>query len=662
LHWAWADVEQENGDYRVINALHDGDERGWAVDAHNQPGGRVALFLAERSFGYRGGTEVRVTLKYRSRYPRHTFGRVRLAFGAIAPHAVAALPEAHSGWYAVGPFPADSGAQAFAQPFGPEGARTLDLAGSFGFGNLQWRHDEKLRDGRLNEVGDGVHATYVAQRVFAPSARRRALSLGSDDGFRLWLDGTEVASRQVERSLKADQDQAAVDYGAGEHLLVLKVANAGGDAGFFCRRLPRAREIDGDMVLALLPSRALTSPRQARLRTAWRIKFSPLYRERLAQVTALQEKLAALDAKTPRTMVMRERPEARATFVLSRGAYDRPDRTRPVERGVPPALGRLPDDAPRNRLGLAQWLVSPDNPLVARVAVNRVWELVFGTGLVRTSEDFGMQGEWPSHPELLDWLAVELRESGWDVQRVLLLLVKSATFRQASRGRPETQARDPDNSWLARFPRRRLPAEAIRDQALYVSHLLVERLGGPSVKPYQPEGLWQEVAMPASNTRLYKRDDGEGLWRRSLYTYWKRACPPPSLMAFDAPTREFCTLRRVTTNTPLQALVLWNDEQFVEAARGLAQRVLGAPGDDACRAAALLQHCTGHRPDAAQVDRVVRALAEYRARYAGAEGDARALIDVGVSPAARELLPTELAAWTMVANACLNLDATLCLD
>jgi hypothetical protein len=358
-------------------------------------------------------------------------------------------------------------------------------------------------------------------------------------------------------------------------------------------------------------------------------------------------------------MVMQELATPRETFLLMRGVYDRPDRERPVTRDVPAVLGRLPPDAPRDRRGLAQWMTAPENPLVARVAVNRLWELVFGAGLVRTTEDFGLQGAWPSHPELLDWLAVEFRERGWDVQHVLRLLVNSAAYRQSSRARPELAERDPENELLAQLPRTRLAAEAIRDQALFLGGLLVERFGGPSVKPYQPEGLWQEVAMPQSNTRLYLRGTGDDLWRRSLYTYWKRACPPPALMTFDAPTREFCAIRRATTNTPLQALVLWNDEQFVEAARALAARTLAEEArDDRARLARLFERCLARTPEASELDALVTALADFRARYAAAPDEAGALLAVGEAPLAA-LDPAELAAWTLVASSILNLDAVL---
>ncbi len=234
----------------------------------------------------------------------------------------------------------------------------------------------------------------------------------------------------------------------------------------------------------------------------------------------------------------------------------------------------MPADLPKNRLGLAQWLVRPENPLTARVTVNRFWQEVFGTGLVRTAGDFGVSGELPSHPELLDWLAVEFRESGWDVKRLFRLMVESATYRQSAAITPEKREKDPHNRLLSRGPRFRMDAEMIRDAALASGGILVGKLGGPSVKPYQPEGVWEAVAMPESNTHFYQPDHGEKLYRRSLYTFWKRSAPPASMDVFNAPSREVCTVRRERTNTPLQALVTLNDPQFVEAARALAQLAL----------------------------------------------------------------------------------------
>ena len=657
--WAWADHEQSNGDFSVVNALDPDDPRGWAVQGHEREGGRVALFLADRPFGFEGGTELRVRLGYRSGYARHSFGRVRLSLGRIGAAGLARLPIAASGWYVAGPFEVEERAAAYENFFGPEGATTLDPARKYGRQGLSWVHDPERRDGELEAYGDGVFALYTAKRLIAPTARELQLSLGSDDGFRLFLNGQEVVGRQVDRGVAEDQDQVVLKVPAGDNVLVFKVANTGGQSGSYYRSTPPKEVFSGAVAAAFLPPTARSPELEERLQVAWRRTHSPAYREKLERLEAVEEELRVLMAEVPRTMVMRELGDMRTTYLLERGAYDKPRTERPIERAVPAVLGALPEGAPKNRLGLAQWMTDPAHPLVARVAVNRLWQTVFGTGLVRTSGDFGLQGEWPSHPDLLDWLAVELIEKDWDLQHILRLIAGSSTYAQASRRRPELAERDPDGRLLASFPRRRLSAEAIRDQALFLSGLLVERFGGESVKPYQPEGLWKEVAMLQSNTRLFERDEGDALWRRSLYTYWKRACPPPSLMTFDAPTREACTIQRSLTNTPLQALVLWNDEQFVEAARTFAERSLAEFADDAPRLTGMFRRCTARVPEADELASLMAALNGFRARYADDVEAARALLEVGERAPDETLAPTEVAAWTLIANALFSLDETL---
>jgi hypothetical protein len=346
-----------------------------------------------------------------------------------------------------------------------------------------------------------------------------------------------------------------------------------------------------------------------------------------------------------------------AANILFRGEYDKPRDK--VEANVFAGLHALPPDAPKNRLGLAQWLVSKENPLVWRVTVNRYWQEIFGTGIVKTAEDFGIMGEAPTHPELLDWLAVEFRESP-DVKRLLRLLVTSATYRQSQAATKDKIEKDPGNRLLSRGPRFRMDAELIRDYALAASGLLVRKLGGPSVKPYQPEGVWEAVGMREGNTKIYKPDSGEALYRRSLYTFWKRMAPPAALEILNAPAREFSCLRRERTNTPLQALVTLNDPQFVEAARALAQNALksGAP-DDTARIQHVARRVLARPLEAKEAAVVSKVLAALRAHYKGAVEDARKLIAVGESKADPALEAAELAAWTMVANQMLNLDEVL---
>ncbi|MBK7644313.1 MAG: PSD1 domain-containing protein [Planctomycetes bacterium] len=659
FRWCWADFEQQNGNYRLANVLDDDAQSGWAVDGHNRADPRVALFLTDEPFGFEGGTELTVELDYDSVYPQHVFGRERVRVATLDEAVLARLPLFASGWYSVGPFPGKS-EELYEKSFGPEADARLDLTHNFGAGNQYWNFSIEFADARLNVLAEGTNVSYVAKRIYAPSARHVEISSGSDDGLRVYLNGAEVFGKQIDRPLAADQDSFGLDLPSGESSLLLKIVNSGGQAGFYWRSAPQTDELPSDMLLALLPSEGRVEAQTTRIERAWKFAFSPSYRALTEKIAAAQARAAELDASIPRTMVMKELAMPRPTWVLERGQYDHPDKSRPVQRRVPRSLGALPAGAPADRLGLAEWMLAPENPLVARVAVNRVWETLFGTGIVRTSEDFGMQGEWPSHPELLDWLAVDFREHGWSVKRLVREIVDQQTYRQSSRVRADLAEKDPDGRLYGRYPRRRLGAEELRDQALYVSGLLVEKLGGPSVKPYQPQGLWQEIAMPASNTRIYEQGMGEDLWRRSLYTYWKRACPPPSLQTFDAPTRESCVVRRITTNTPLQALVLWNDVQFVEAARVLAQHVLEQPAADAERLASLFERATAREPAQEVLAPLTKLLERFRARYADDEAAAKELVAQGMAPRPMDADARELAAWTMVASTVLNLDATLC--
>jgi hypothetical protein len=323
-------------------------------------------------------------------------------------------------------------------------------------------------------------------------------------------------------------------------------------------------------------------------------------------------------------------------------------------------LPPLPENAPPNRLALANWLFDPNHPLTARVAVNRIWQQYFGCGIVKTAEDFGAQGEWPSHPELLDWLAVELVESGWDLKHVHRLIVNSSTYRQTSKASPELYARDPENRLLARGPRYRLDAEVIRDSALSISGLLVGMVGGKSVKPYQPEGVWEAVGYTTSNTARFQQDHGSALYRRSLYTFWKRTAPPPSMQILDAPSREVCVARRPRTNTPSGALVLLNDVQFVEAARQFAQRMIrqgGATADERIRFG--FELATARQPDPDEIRELARLLDDFLVEYRADREAASALLHVGEYPRDESLDVADHAAWTVVANTILSLDETV---
>ena len=482
-------------------------------------------------------------------------------------------------WHSVGPFFAKTADEAFATDYGPE-AVPLDLAAVVGT-DARWRERPEWIDGQEHLFEGANAAMYAARRITAPTARRLRLALGSDDALKVWLNGELQHENNTRRPLAPGQDRVDLELPPGENQLLLKVVNAGGGFGFhFEVELEDAFNVPLDMARAVsLAATERDEADVALLRGAYRREAWPEYGAHEERLAALRSERAAVEAEVPRTMITRDRETPRPTHVLIRGQYDQ--KGAEVQPGVPAILPPLAPAEPErgaNRLDLARWLVDPDHPLTARVTVNRFWQQVFGIGLVETAEDFGTRGAWPSHPELLDALALDFVEGGWDVKGLMRRLVTSATYRQSARVTPDRLALDPENRLLSRGPRQRLDAETLRDTALFVSGLLVERIGGPSVKPYQPGGLWKAVGYTSSNTANFVQDSGDKLYRRSLYTFWKRTSPPPTMAILDAPTRETCTVQRARTNTPLQALALMNDVQFVEAARAFAERILREGG------------------------------------------------------------------------------------
>jgi hypothetical protein len=374
-------------------------------------------------------------------------------------------------------------------------------------------------------------------------------------------------------------------------------------------------------------------------------------RTRAAQ---LSQQLMAVQSLFTTTLVARDLPQSRETKVLERGEYNLPV-GEPLEPGVFTIMGTLPDGAPRNRLGLAQWMTSYDNPLVARVLVNRIWQRVFGHGLVRTPEDFGLQGEQSTHPQLLDWLAIEFRESGWDLKHLLILLTSTRTFRQESKWREDVA--DPENRSFARGPSHRLDAEVLRDLALWSSDLLQPERGGEGVKPWQPGGMWKALMHPASNTRDYVPDKDDRAFRRSLYVYWKRTSPHPMMTLFDAPNRESSCVRRSRSNTPLQSLGLLNEPQRIQAGRELAARLLDEGGEtDASRLDFLYKLLASREATEVERQALQQLLDTMRERYARSHADAALLAGPVGSPHVEEL-----AAWTQVALTALASDAAILL-
>jgi hypothetical protein len=381
---------------------------------------------------------------------------------------------------------------------------------------------------------------------------------------------------------------------------------------------------------------------------------------RLKREEAEQHEKELHERSTVNIMVMQELDTPRDTFIHLRGAYDKPGER--VVASTPASLPEIEKKRLLNRLDLARWIVDRNHPLTARVAVNRYWQMYFGTGLVKTTEDFGTQGEWPSHPELLDWLASEFIDSNWDVKAMQRLMVLSQTYRQSSKTNPRALELDPENRWLSHGPRFRLAAHLLRDQALSVSGLLVPALGGPPVKPYQPAGLWEGVAGINSNTTRYRQDTGSSLYRRSIYTYWKRAVPPPSMMIFDTADREVCSVKRRLTNTPLQALTMLNDPTYVETARALASQSMGLSSQfesDADVTQWIFRRILARSPDATENQQLQGSLVNYRVHFQRLPSAAQELIHVGESPVDAGRDAIELAARTTLVSLILNLDETL---
>ncbi|MSU78968.1 MAG: DUF1553 domain-containing protein [Gemmataceae bacterium] len=489
----------------------------------------------------------------------------------------------------------------------------------------------------------------------------------SYDGSRL-ASGVKIFIDGKAAKLKVNLDDLNQSFNTEEPF---RVAGGGGKDSRFVGSIAHVRvynHVLADQDVASLgnadPIERIVHTTPAKRSPAQTHKLASYYLDQLAlrairkaydEMLAARADLERFDESIPTTMVMQEMPTSRDTHILLRGEYDK--RGPKVQPGVPTAFAPLPKDAPNNRLGFARWLVSPDNPLTARVAVNRHWQMLFGTGIVKTVEDFGSQGDWPSHPELLDWLAVEFMSANgaWDTKRLLKLITISATYRQSSRVTPMLLQRDPDNRLLARGPRFRLSADVIRDQALAVSGLLVEKRGGPSVKPYQPEGLAKEL----TGTEDYVQDRGESLYRRSLYVFWKRTIAPPTLTNFDAANRETCVVRESRTNTPLQALNLMNDVTFVEAARVLAQRVMKTEKTPALRLALAWRLATARAPSEVEAKIMQAALESHLAHYRNNRVAATKLASTGESPRDGSLDVAEHAAYTAVCNLVLNLDEVI---
>jgi hypothetical protein len=488
---------------------------------------------------------------------------------------------------------------------------------------------------------------------------------GTIDGVRLYVNGVEQTNREVaNKSLATEtiRSDAPLTIGSRRRGDFVEGVNIN-DVRLYTTALTsdeiqQVGKGSAAMYAASLPRGTLKGPLLDDLAQWWLDHESQEYREVSAEAESLKKEDVQIRRRGTIAHVMHEKSEHAIAFVLNRGEYDQ--RLDQVSADVPAALPPM-NELPRNRLGLAKWLFSKEHPLTSRVTVNRFWQEVFGTGLVRTSGDFGITGELPSHPELLDWLSVEFRESGWNVQSLFRTMLISATYRQSARTTPRGLEIDAENRLLSHGPRFRMDGEMVRDMAIWSAGLMAPKIGGPSVRPYQPIGVWEAVAMPESNTRNYEEDKGESLYRRSMYTFWKRSAPPASMEIFNAPSREVCTVRRERSNTPLQALVTLNDPQFIEASRMLAGMTLATPGlGDQDRLQFIAARLLSRPLSDEEAKILLIAINDLKSHYASDQAETQALLAIGYAEAKSPIKRSELAAWTMLASEMMNLDETLC--
>ncbi|MFN3192336.1 MAG: DUF1553 domain-containing protein [Aureliella sp.] len=486
---------------------------------------------------------------------------------------------------------------------------------------------------------------------------------GKPEGISIFVDGEKKATRVATNTLKADADvRTDTPFRIGQRSTGSTFDGSVQDLHFFGKALS-PDEVNQVRLIGSLTHTLETEPAS---RTGAQVTelfdyylrtYDTKFLELASAVKTLQDERGAIEARSPVTHVQVERKQPAMANILMRGEYDNIGEE--VSAKPPAALHAFPTDAPKNRLGLARWVVDERNPLTARVTVNRFWQEVFGQGIVVTPEDFGIMGAAPSNPKLLDWLAVDFVENGWDVKRLFKQILMSATYRQAPVVTPEKLVKDRDNALLSRGPRFRMDAEMLRDFALSVSGLRSAKMFGPGVRPYQPDNLWNMVGLPGGDTREYRQDSGENLYRRSLYTFWKRMAPPPALETLGAPNREVCTVRRERTNTPLQALVTLNDPQYVEAARKLAELSMQSCSKPTDIANNVAVRVLGRSFENREQQVVLQSYEDYANHYQEYPDAAKALIQVGESPTNSELDASELAAWTMVSSQIMNLDEAL---
>ena len=651
-------------DREIEKAIDGKAETGWQPTDEATVQRHTALFLLGEPFTIAGRGELRVRLKSEASVNRRAIGKFRLALARDEGLVSALVPAKPAPWQVLGALKAGDVDQVLSQVLEPEQIAEPDLKKTFAGAReeVKWSTRGDLQDGKSHVLVSSLHGVhglyYLSRKWVVPADQQVSVSVRADDVFRVWLNRDLVGERRQSEKAGEGPLKLVLNLKKGENTLLVKMVNVQGDSRFSFDLSPLDRSVlPADLAVLFAGLDQWNTEQQTRVQRYFRRVSSPEWRQQEDQVALWREEEAGLNRTIPTTMVAKEDSEKmRDTFLLVRGEYDKLGDK--ITRGVPSIFPPFPSDTPTNRLGLAKWLMLPTHPLTSRVTVNRFWQQYFGVGLVKTSDDMGVQGEPPSHPELLDWLAAEFIESGWDVKRMQRLIVLSAAYRQTSKQSADLRARDPENRLISRGPRFRVDGEVVRDSALFISGLLQSDLGGRSVRPYEPPGLWEAVSF--NNSQKYIQDAGLAQYRRSLYTHWKRQSPPPNMLLFDAPTREYCVVRRPRTNTPLQALALLNDPQFVEASRAFADRVLREGGaTDSDRLTYAFRLATARQPRADELSVLLQVLGEQRTQYRQDAESAQKLLGVGEYHPKSNASPADLAAWATVASMILNLDETV---
>ncbi|OYP34983.1 PSD1 and planctomycete cytochrome C domain-containing protein [Rhodopirellula sp. MGV] len=663
---ALADIEQSGDDFKVKHAI-DGqrDGKGWAVAGHQTTGPRSVQFALPnlaRTLAMRP-RKLRLTLDFRSVYAAHQFFAMKFRLSDVEPQVSRDEQITLGPIHSVGPFPVESDAPGYSRVFVSE-QRQFDPTETFDYQgkNFHWIERPEFSPIAVHTLpseSDAVEVHLLHQRLDSPKAQTIDLLLGTSDGHVVYLNNKRLQITKAIGPIDPLSNTYRLELKEGQNDLYLKAVTQSRPAqltyAYRSAAVPAPPQIAA--VVSHPPDQRTDEETQS-IRAYYRkvVCEHPAWTALQDMVRGMEKAKEDYKKQIPVTLVWKELATPRQAHLLIRGQYDQPGE--PVPRAVPEFLPPMPEGIPADRLGLAKWLTSPEQPLASRVIVNRVWQWLFGIGIVKSSEDFGSQGEPPSHQALLDWLAVDFQDNGWDLKRLVKQIVMSDAFRRDAKVSPAQLSVDPKNRFLARGPRFRLDAEVLRDQALSVAGLLNEQLSGPSVKPPQPDGLWYAVAYTRSNTANFKADkDPEKRLRRSVYIFWKRTSPPPQMSTFDAPSRESCTARRERTNTPLQALVLMNEHQYLLAAKYIAIRTIRQceATDDRSRLAWMFETVTSRPASDTELDELSRLLDELRATYEDDTDAAKAFLSVDEERFETLEIP-EHAAWMMIASVLLNLD------